>query len=62
MHIKYKIYFTVTCRKCGKEEEFNFLPEELENIEVDAHEQIENEGWIDSVCPRCVKLEYIYEN
>lgn len=61
MCIKYKLYFTATCRKCGREEEFNFVPEDLAHVEVDSHEQLEDAGWVDNVCPLCVKHEYIYD-
>ena len=58
MNLKYKMYVTATCRKCGKEEEFDFVPEELENIEVAAYEMAEDVNWTDGLCPRCAREEY----
>ena len=61
MYLKYKVYVTATCRKCGKEEEFNFVPEDLANIEVDAHEIAEDANWTDTLCPRCAKEEHAHD-
>ena len=53
----YKICFTAKCRKCGKEEDYHRRVVG-EDVEVEAHEHLESEGWVDSVCPPCVEIEF----
>lgn len=61
MHLKYKMYVTAICRKCEKDEEFNFVPEDLANIEVDAHEIVEDANWTNNLCPWCAEEEYAHD-
>ena len=53
----FRIDFTATCRKCAREEDFRRRVTG-DNVEVESHEHLEAEGWVDSLCPTCVKTEF----
>lgn len=53
------ISFSVKCRQCGLT--FQYLDTGIEktseDIELHIHETLDEKGWVDGQCPRCVNIQ-----